>query len=118
MLAGGEKGSVQNPFLRYAVEAGWTHLSSEEALDRRRGITSPVLDSILGQQLQQLNPRIVDAARAEDLARQIARVRPSIEGNFDAWQYLKGVKTVFVAPEKRELNLTLLDRDDLSRNTF
>jgi len=118
MAAGGEKESVQNPFLRYAVESGWQYLSPEQSLDRRRGITSPVLDSVLTQQLQRLNPGIVDAARADELARQISRVRPSIEGNFDAWQYLKGVKTVFVTRETRERNLTLLDLDDLSRNTF
>lgn len=118
MALGGEKAAVQTPFLRYATEAGWTYLSPEEALDRRRGVTSPVLDTILVQQLQRLNPGVVDHQRAEELSRQIARVRPSIEGNFDAWGYLKGIKTIFVAEEKRELNLRLLDLDDLFRNTF
>ena len=80
MSVGGEKGAVQNPFLRYAQEAGWTYLSPEQALDlRRRGITSPVLDTVLVQQLQRLNAGIVDLPRAEELARRIARVRPNIE---------------------------------------
>ncbi len=118
MAVGGEKAAVQNPFVRYAVEAGWTYLSLEEALDLRRGITSPVLDAVLVQQLQRLNPGVVDAQRAEDVARRIVRVRPSIEGNLDAWEYLKGLKTVFVEEERRERNLKLLDLDDLSRNTF
>jgi type I restriction enzyme, R subunit len=118
MSLGGEKGAVQNAFRRYAQEAGWTYLPPEQALDLRRGITSPVLDSVLVQQLQRLNPGVVDLPRAEELCRQIARVRPTIEGNFDAWQYLKGLKTVFVAAEKRERNLRLLDLDDPARNVF
>ena len=105
MSVGGEKGAVQNPFLRYAQEAGWTYLAPEQALDLRRGITSPVLDTVLVQQLQRLNAGIVDLPRAEELSRRIVRVRPNIEGNFDAWQYLKGLKTVFVAAEKRERNV-------------
>ena len=59
MAVGGEKGAVQNPFVRYAQEAGWTYLSPEQALDLRRGITSPVLDSVLVRQLQRLNPGVV-----------------------------------------------------------
>ncbi|MBI3616570.1 MAG: HsdR family type I site-specific deoxyribonuclease [Candidatus Omnitrophica bacterium] len=118
MAVGSEKSAVQNPLIRYATEAGWTYLSPEEILDRRRGVTSPVLDSVLIQQLQRLNPGVVDLQRTEELVRQITRVRPNIEGNFDAWAYLKGIKTVFVADEKRERNLTLLDLDDLSRNAF
>lgn len=49
----GEKGAVQNPFLRYAQEAGWTYLSIGQAPARD---TSPVLDSVLVRQLQCLNP--------------------------------------------------------------
>ena len=96
MAIGGEKTAVQKPLVRYAVEAGWTYLSPEEALDLRRGITSPVLDAVLIQQIQRLNPGIIDAQRAEDTARRIVRVRPNIEGNLDAWEYLKGLKTVSV----------------------
>ncbi|MFP3868201.1 MAG: hypothetical protein ACLFUU_08565 [Desulfobacteraceae bacterium] len=56
MPIGGERAAVQNPFIRYAQEAGWTYMTPERALDRRRGITSPVLDSVLLDQLQKLNP--------------------------------------------------------------
>lgn len=118
MAVGSEKGAVQNPLVSYAVEAGWTYLSPEEALDLRRGITSPVLGAVLVQQLQRLNPGVIDAQRAEDAARRIVRVRPNIEGNLDAWEYLKGLKTVFVESERRERNLRLLDLDELSRNAF
>jgi len=39
MPLGGERSAVQNPFLRYATEAGWSYLSPEEALNLRRGAT-------------------------------------------------------------------------------
>lgn len=51
MTLGSERGAVQNPFIRYAVEAGWTYLSPEDVLDRRHGLTSPILDTVLIDQL-------------------------------------------------------------------
>lgn len=46
------------------------------------------------------------------------RVRPSIEGNLDAWEYLRGLKTVFVPEDKRERNVRLLDTENVERNIF
>jgi len=118
MKIGGERGAVQNPFLRYAEEAGWTYLSPEDALAERRGLTSPVLDAVLIDQLQALNPGIVGMEQAERIRNEIVRVRPTIEGNFDAWEFLKGLKTVFVEAENRERNIRLFDPTDLDANEF
>lgn len=118
MTIGGERSAVQNPFLKYAKAAGWTYLTPEEALAKRRGLTSPVLDSVLIDQLQALNPGIVGLEQAENLRDQIVRVRPTIEGNFDAWEFLKGLKTVFVEVEKRERNVRLFHPTDLTANQF
>ncbi len=118
MTIGGEKASVQNPFLRYAAEAGWTCLSPEDTFSLRRGATSPVLDSVLIEQLQKLNPGIIDQSRAEQLRDRIVRVRPNIAGNLDAWEYLKGLKTVFVEAERRERNVRFLDLDAVENNAF
>ena len=118
MPIGGERAAVQNPFLRYAEEAGWAVLSREEALDLRRGITSPVLDAVMIEQIQRLNPGVVDALRAEQIRDRLVRVRPNIEGNLEAWEYLKGLKTVFVEAEKRERNVRLLDPVHIEANRF
>jgi hypothetical protein len=59
--------------------------------------------------LAKLNPGILNVARAQDIVRRFLRVRPTIEGNLDAWEFLKGLKTVFVDTEKRERNVQLLD---------
>src|SRR5262249_15860435 len=87
-----QPGAVQNPFVRYAVEAGWTYLDPEEALNLRRGLTSPVLDSVLVDQLRRLNPGTVDLNRAEQVRDRLIRVRPNIEGNLDAWEFVRGLK--------------------------
>jgi type I restriction enzyme R subunit len=118
MPIGSERSAVQNPFLRYAQEAGWTYLTPDKALDLRRGITSPLLDAVLVEQLQRLNPGVVDAQRAEQLRDRLVRVRPDIEGNLAAWEYLKGLKTVFVEAEKRERNVRLLDPVYVEANRF
>jgi type I restriction enzyme, R subunit len=65
MPLGCESNSVQRPFIRYAVEAGWTYLSPDQALNLRQGgVTSPVLDAVLLGQLTKLNPGVVNAVRA------------------------------------------------------
>ncbi len=115
---GGERVAVQNPFLRYAEEAGWTYLSPEDALSLRKGITSPVLDAVLIEQLQRLNPGVVDLRKAEDTVKNLIRIKPNIEGHLDAWEFLKGLKTVFVETERRERNLKLLNTVNVEANRF
>jgi len=113
-----ERAAVQNPLLRYATEAGWTYLSPDEALRLRRGENSPILWDLFIQQAQKLNPGIVDNLAAEEAAKRLIRVPPRSEGNLEAWEFLKGLKTVFVESERRERNLTLLDFTDTRRNVF
>lgn len=97
MTIGSEKASVQNPFCRYAEEAGWMYLSIDDALDLRRGIESPVLDTVLIEQLQKLNPETVDHLRAEQLT---APGGPSLSlvvlsGNAGDGKSLKGTIRTF-----------------------
>jgi len=114
-----ERHTVQNPFLRYAEEAGWTYLPPDEALRLRGGENSPVLRSVLVERVQRLNPGVVDSVtKAEEVVQRLLGVRPNIEGNLEAWEYLKGLKTVFVEAERRERNLCLLDRARPDQNTF
>jgi type I restriction enzyme R subunit len=115
---GSERQTVQNPLIGYACEAGWTYLPPAEALRLRRGEESPVLHEVLVAQLQTLNPGTVDHLAAEQVARDLLRLPPTIEGNWQAWEYLKGLKTVFVAAERRERNLRLLDPDHPPVNAF
>ena len=102
MILGSERGAVQYPLIRYAEEVGWEYVPPKEALLLRRGKTGIVLHEVLVDQLQKLNPDVVDCQRAEDVVKRLLRVSPSIEGNLEAWEYLKGLKTAFVETEIRE----------------
>ena len=119
MPLGTERRAVQRPFVKYATEAGWTYLSPDDALRcRNGGVTSPVLDAVVAAQLQRLNPGIIDEAEAVETIKRLIRVRPTVEGNLEAWEYLKGLKTVFVGKERRERNIRLLDEEHLENNVF
>ncbi|PWH20526.1 MAG: deoxyribonuclease HsdR, partial [Ardenticatenia bacterium] len=128
MTLASERRTVQNPLIRYAVEAGWEYLSPDEALRRRGGEDCPILRRLLVEGeghgdavplLQRLNPGVVtEAAQAEEVIRRLLAVRADIEGNREAWEYLKGLKTVFVPAERRERNLRLLDAERPEENRF
>ena len=113
-----ERNIVQKPLVRYAIEVGWTYLLPDDALRLRPGESSPLLWLIFIQKAQSLNPGTVDYLKAEEIANHLIRVPPNIEGNLQAWEYLKGLKTVFVEAEKRERNLCLLDLNNPSLNVF
>ncbi|WP_169238854.1 type I restriction endonuclease subunit R [Candidatus Roseilinea sp. NK_OTU-006] len=119
MTLASERHTVQNPLIRYAVEAGWEYLPPDEALRMRGGEEKPFLHPVLVEQIQRLNPGVVtEAAQSEEVIRRLLTVRADIEGNREAWEYLKGLKTVFVQAERRERNLALLDPERPEANRF
>lgn len=119
MTLASERGTIQKPILRYAQEAGWAYLPPEEALRLRGGEDKPFLHPVLAEQIQRLNPGVVtEAAQAEEVIRRLLSLRADVEGNREAWEYLKGLKTVFVQAERRERNLTLLEPQRPEANRF
>ncbi|HOM03374.1 MAG TPA: HsdR family type I site-specific deoxyribonuclease [Acetivibrio sp.] len=131
---GDEKHSVQKPIIDYVLEPsaeyialngtrvflklGWEYIGPDEALRLRGGETGMVFRELFINQLQKLNPEFADHLMAEEIIKKIESIPANIEGNFTAWEYLKGLKTVFVPSEKRERNIKLLDTEDVDRNTF
>ena len=128
---GDEKKSVQHPIIDYVrepsaeylaqngkIKLGWQYISRDEALRLRGGETRMVLRELFINQLQRLNPDFADHLMAEEIIKKIESIPANIEGNFTAWEYLKGLKTVFVPREKRERNIKLIDTEDVDRNTF
>ena len=131
---GGERYSVQKPVIDYVQEQsteytspdgrtiflrlGWEYLKPDDALRLRGGSTGIVFREIFINQMQRLNPDFMDNLMAEDIIKKLSNILPNIEGNFTAWEYLKGIKTVFVPGEKRERNIRFLDTADVNRNTF
>ena len=119
MTLSSERRVVQISLIRYAEEARWEYLSPGDALSRRGGLSQPFLRDVLMAKLQELNPGVITSAeQADDVIARLVRLRPDIEGNREAWEYLKGLKTVFVQAERRERNLRLLDPQQVEANTF
>ena len=118
MILGSERGSVQNPFIRYAHEAGWTPLTRDDALTMRGDESGVLFTDVLVEQLQRLNPETVNRDRAEELARLIVRSLPTIKGNFDVWEHLRGLSKVFVPEEDYERDVRFLDVDEPANNVF
>ncbi len=116
-MLGTEMGSVQYPLIRYATQVGWTYAKSETILQMRGGEGGLLLQETFLAQAQRLNPGVVNQELAEDLAKRLTRVLPRIEGNLEAWEFLRGLKTVYVPTEKRERNVRLLSQD-WQQNTY
>ena len=109
---------VQKRLIDYATEAGWTHVPRKDGEALRGGQKGLVFTDVAREQLQKLNPQVLDADSADDLIRRLARVRPNISGNFDAWEFLTGLKTVFVPEENRERNVRFFDEENPENNLF
>lgn len=130
---GDEKYSVQQPIIDYVQEPsaeyttqdgtkvflnlGWEYISPEEALRLRGGKSGFILKDLFTKQLTRLND-FIDPILADELIRRISLIPPTIEGNFTVWEYLKGLKTVFVPEERRERNVKFIDTEDVNRNVF
>jgi len=112
-----ERRTVQEPMARYSAQVEWQELSQEEAERLRRGTDGLLLYEVFLNQVQALND-FVGLREAEALAERLARLRPNIQGNLEAWEYLRGLKPVYVPAEKRERNVRLVDFDHWERNTF
>ncbi len=113
-----ERSAVQKPMLQYAADIGWEYIAPERALQLRGGDIGLYFTDVLHTQLQKLNPGFVDAARADDLIRDLCKLRPTIEGNRDALEWLRGERSVYVPSDKRERNVRLIDFEHPERNVW
>ncbi|EDP74111.1 HsdR family type I site-specific deoxyribonuclease, partial [Hydrogenivirga sp. 128-5-R1-1] len=117
MSFGDERGAVQNKIIQYCTDIGWEYLSPDEALIKRNGENNIILKEIFTDQLLKLNPKI-NYEHAEEIIRKLECIPANIEGNLTAWEYLKGLKQVFISDENREIDIKLLDTKNISNNTF
>jgi type I restriction enzyme R subunit len=114
---GNEKSAVQDPLIQYACEIGWEYIKPEDALRLRGGKTGLILKPVFTEQIAKLNSDFIDTNMIEDIIKRIERLPATIEGNLQAWEYLKGLKIVYVPTEKRERNVTLINSDS-KKNIF
>jgi type I restriction enzyme R subunit len=106
-----EAATVQFPLVRHAVDAGWTFVSEEEALARRGGEDGLFFNGELRAALLRLNPGVVTEENVASVIAEIEAAPPTIEGNKQILEWMRGQRTIFVAAEKRSRNVRLIDFD-------
>jgi len=131
---GGEKGSVQNRIIQYVREPhaeyadsrgrkmhlklGWKYVNQEEAVRLREGETGFLFRDIFIEQLHKLNSKFMNVSLARELIKSIERIPSTIEGNLTIWEYLKGLRTLFIPDERCERNVRLIDTKKIDNNRF
>ena len=114
-----ERSAVQEPMLKYADEIGWQSISASEALQMRDGNTAALyFTEVLKTQLLKLNKGIVDDSNCDDVIRRLGLLNATLEGNQEALSWIRGERSVFVASENRERNVTLIDFENPDNNLF
>jgi len=116
-MISGERSGVQNRIIEYAKEIGWEYISPDDAIRLRSGETGIILREVFKNEIVRLNPDI-DPADIDSLIKNIETVTPDIKGNREVWEYLKGLKTIFIPYKKRDLNLNLIDFKNIDRNIY
>ena len=114
-----ERSVVQDPLLKYADEIGWQSVSPSEAMQMRGGDTAALyFTDVLKAQLLKLNKGVVDDSNCADVMRRFGLLNATLGGNQDSLLWIRGERSVFVANENRERNVTLIDFDNLDNNLF
>lgn len=106
-----EAATVQFPLVRHAVDAGWTFVSEDEALARRGGEGGLFFNDELRAALLRLNPGVVTVENVASVLAEIEAAPPTIEGNKQLLEWLRGQRTTFVPSERRSRNVRLIDFD-------
>jgi type I restriction enzyme, R subunit len=116
-----EDPTVQSPLVGHAVAAGWTFVPEDEALARRRGEDGVFFHQELEDALLRLNPGVVTPENVSSVIATMEAAPPTMEGNRQLLEWLRGQRTVFVPAEKRSRNVRVIDFDrplEPGRNVF
>lgn len=128
MVKPGEHKTVQARILKYAQEVGWTFVTRTEA-EKRRGFDSSAstpqakarnaslfFGDLLYQKVREFNSLYTETSGA--LVGQLIRLKANIHGNREFLTWLHNEGKFFYTKENRELDLTLINYADPSRNVY
>ena len=113
-----EKSAVQDPMVKYCQQIGWDYVNYEKALELREGPSGLFFKEILKGKLLELNSGILSSENVDEVIRQLSLISPTIEGNKKALDWMKGKQSIFIASEKRERNICLIDFEKPESNLF
>ena len=99
-----ERPGVQNRIIEYARQIGWNYISPDDAIRLRGGEAGIMLREVFKNEIVRLNPDI-DSGDIDNLIKNIETVSPDIKGNREVWEYLKGLKTIFIPYKKKGFKL-------------
>lgn len=116
-LSIGEARTVQFPMVQHAAEIGWTPLTPEEAMARRGGEDAMFFRDDLRASLRQFNLWLNEDA-ARQIIEKLEALRPSIEGNREMLQWLRGERSWYDEVGKRHRRVKLVDFDRMDANLF
>ena len=122
-----EHKTVQARILKYAEAIGWTVVSRKEA-ERRRGSDSDLpyaarakgrslfFDDLLDDKVREFNPCYAESK--DTLLAQFSRLHADIYGNQEFVEHLRNRGKFFDTDERRELDLTLINYADPTKNVY
>ncbi len=114
-----EKSDVQDRVIKYLQAIDWEYIPPAD-LQEKRGydIKEPFILEILERKLKELNPGIITDENAQDVIRRLRLIPPTLTGNQEFLEYLRGKRTVYVEKERREKNFKLIDFENPENNHF
>lgn len=119
-----EKYSVIEPLKQYiekystsSEEPKWEYINPNEIENYRTGQNKPILEEIFIKQIIKLNPFLTQED-AKQILKQLQPRIPNIEGNKTVLEFLKGEKNYYIASQKREKNIKLIDTENIKNNLF
>ena len=112
-----EASSVQFPMVAHAAAIGWTPLRPEVALAKRGGEASMLLRDELEAALARFNPWL-SSDQIRQLIEKLEAIPPTVEGNRDMLEWLRGERQWYDESEKRHRHIQLVDFVTPAANTF
>ena len=76
-----------------------------------------IIKKIFFEKVKKLNPFLSDS-EIEKLYNEINQLSANILGNKTAWEYLRGLRSIYIEEEKRHRNVKLIDRENIENNHF
>jgi type I restriction enzyme R subunit len=113
-----ELNTVQLPLLRHAEAVGWECVSKDASIGKRRGVEGLFHYAELKTALLSLNSGVVTEENVQAIIQELEALAPTLTGNREMLEWLRGAKTVAVPEERRRRNVALVDFDDADRNVF
>ena len=113
-----EAGTVQFPMVRHAGDIGWTPIDPHVALTKRGGESGLFLYDVLEAALLRLNPDLVTPDNVQGLTARLEAIAPTIDGNRELLEWLRGRRTIYDETEKRQRPVRLIDFERIENNVF